>query len=333
MTRTLALVSGIVLPVLFVLSWLGAMLYLRRMRRALRATPVQHDIAQHDIAHTDIAQHDIADTDIARAGGQLAGIDDWLRRAAQLPEGREPRPAGDEPRDQNRLEELARRHFPSLAVPHPHLHLIGLTGVEKRLLTWVCHHTGLPNPFDALERVTGDPDELRRATLAWQDAHTDVTAAVDRLCAATTRLHERWTGPAAQRFFPLLAGYLSELDDLATDVKATEDTLRALQAEAALAESTIVGLINLLVGSFGGYLVEAVLTVGTMTPAVAAQAQVELTWVLKQIAVVLSRLQSIYTNTRHVLDSVAGFKGLDQMRARFQLDVIEGIEQSIDTVA
>jgi uncharacterized protein YukE len=312
MSRTLALVSGIVLPLLFVLSWLGGMWYLRRMRRAMQAAPVRHELAQ--------------------TGEQMHSIEDWLRRAEELPEGREPRPA-DEPRDQSRLEELARRHFPSLATPHPHLHLIGLTGVEKRLLAWVCHHTGLPNPFDALDRLTGDPDELRRATLAWQDAHADIAAAVERLCAATARLHEEWSGPVAERFFPLLAEYLGELDDLAADVKTTADTLRGLQAEAALAESTIVGLVNLLIGSFGGYLVEAVLTVGTMTPAVAAQAQVELTWVLKQIAVVLSRLQSIYTNTRHVMASVAGFKGLEQMRARFQLDVVENIERSIDTMA
>jgi uncharacterized protein YukE len=311
MSRTIALVSGIVLPVLFVLSWLGAMWYLRRMRRAMQATPVSHPTAQ--------------------TGEEMHAIEDWLRRAEELPEGREPKPVDGE-RDQNRLEELARRHFPTLAAPHPHLHLIGLTGVEKRLLTWVCHHTGLPNPFDALERLTGDPDELRRATLAWQDSHTDIAAAIDRLCVATARLHERWTGPAAERFFPLLAEYLGELEDLAADVKTTADTLRGLQSEAALTESTIVGLINLLVGSFGGYLVEAVLTVGTMTPAVAAQAQFELTWVLKQVAVALSRLQSIYTNTRHVLASVAGFKGLDQMRARFQIEIVEGIEQSIDTI-
>ena len=311
MSGTIALVSGIVLPVLFVLSWLTAMWYMRRMRRAMQATPVHRQLEQ--------------------TGEQMHAIDDWLRRAEELPEGHEPKPVDGE-RDQNRLEELARKHFPSLATPHPHLHLIGLTGVEKRLLTWVCHHSGLPNPFDALERLTGDPDELRRATLAWQDAHTDIAAAIDQLCVATARLHERWSGPVAERFFPLLAEYLGELEDLASDVRTTAETLRGLQAEAALTESTIVGLINLLVGSFGGYLVEAVLTVGTMTPAVAAQAQFELTWVLKQVAVALSRLQSIYTNTRHVLASVAGFKGLDQMRARFQIEIVEGIEQSIDTI-
>ena len=44
----------------------------------------------------------------------------------------------------------------------------------------------------------------------------------------------------------------------------TADTLRGLQAEAALAEGTIAGLVNLLVGSLGGYLVESVLTAGTL---------------------------------------------------------------------
>ena len=131
----------------------------------------------------------------------------------------------------------------------------------------------------------------------------------------------------------MLARYLAELDDLATDVAATAHTLRGLQAEAALAEGAIAGLVNLLVGSFGGYLVEAVLSAGTLTPAVAAQAQMELTWVLKQIAVVLGRLQSIYANTRHVLDSIGGFKGLEQVRARFQIDVVKQIAWSIDPAA
>src|SRR5204863_353452 len=135
-------------------------------------------------------------------------------------------------------------------------------------------------------------------------------------------------------------GHLAQLGDrahsieawlaLAADLKTTADTLRGLQAEAALAEGTIAGLVNLLVGSLGGYLVESVLTAGTLTPAVAAQAQLELTWVLKQIALTLARLQSVYANTRHVLESVAGFRGLAQMRARFQLSAVRALEQTID---
>jgi hypothetical protein len=310
---TTALLIGVCVTALTVICWLGGILYLRRMRAALQATPSPSAA-------------------LAETESDADRIEVWLARAAALPEGEEPA-ALDGPRDQSRLHELAARHFPSLAEPHPHLHLIGLTGVEKRLVTWVSDRTGMPNPFDALERMTGDPDELRHATEAWQDAHTDITAVIDRLCVATATLHDDWVHPDAERFFEILADYLSELDALAADVKATADTLRGLQAEAALAEGTIVGLINLLVGSLGGYVVEAVLTAGTMTPAVAAQAQVELTWVLKQVARVLGRLQAIYANTRRVLQSVTGFKGLGHMPAHFQIDEVEEIARTIDSTA
>ena len=80
MSGRLALVSGILLPVLVVLSWLSAMWYARRMRRAMQATPVRHGLAE--------------------TGEQMHTIEDWLRRAAELPAGAEPRPPDGGQRDQ-----------------------------------------------------------------------------------------------------------------------------------------------------------------------------------------------------------------------------------------
>jgi hypothetical protein len=312
------LIWGLAVTVVVVLSWLGGIVYLRRMRKAMRAEPIGELTDQ--LQETDKQAH---------------SIEAWLARAEALPEGKKPESLAPQERDQNRLQELADRHFPHIEVPHPHLNLIGITGLEKRLVTWGCEHTGLPNPFDALERLTGDPDDLKRATKAWHEAHADVVTVVDQLCVATANLHENWTDPSIDRemqekFFGILADYLTEIDGLAADLKTTEETLRGMQAEAALAEGTIVGLINLLIGSLGGFMVEAVMTAGTMTPAVAAQAQVELTWVLKQVARALGRLGSVYTNTRHVLQSVTGFKGLDHMHVRFQIAEAEKIATSID---
>jgi hypothetical protein len=315
MNPTTTLVVGVSVLVFVVLSWLGGILYLRRRRLTMQSEPT---------AATGAA--------LLRTSGDVWTIEDWLARAATLPNGSEPTAASpDSERDQDRLHAFAAKHFPHIVDRYPHLHLIGITGVEKRLVTWVCDRTGLPNPFDVLERVIGDPDEMRRACDAWTDAHREVAEVVDRLCVATADLHERWTGdPEADKFFAVLADYLGEMDALAADLAATKDALRGLQAEAALAEGTIVGLINLLIGSLGGYVVEAVLTAGTMTPAVAAQAQLELTWVLKQIARALSKLPALYANARHILQSVTGFKGLDQMRERFQLAEVTKIEQSVD---
>jgi len=310
------LLTGVGFSALIFAIWGFGVLVVRSQRRKLQAAPSRQLTA-----------------DIAATAAEVHSIEEFIARAEALPDGREPRPRpGHGPdRDQARLERLAEHHFPHLDVPHPHLHLVGITGLEKRLLAWVSQHTGLPSPFEALDKLTGDPDELSRAAKAWDAAHDHVQATIAELCEATARLHRDWDGQTADRFYPLLAEFLAELDTLASNLATSAEALRGLQAEAALAEGTIAGLINLLIGSFGGFLVEEVLSVGTMTPAVAAQAQVEITWVLKQIAMAAGRLQGIYANTKHVLDSVSGFRGLTHMRDCFQIEEVRRIERLVDS--
>lgn len=312
---TTMLITGVSFSSLILLMWFGGVLYIRVQRKKMDALP-------------GVALGEQIETTAAEA----RSIEEWIARANALPDGQkpEPRPEHLVERDQAKLEHLAARHFPHIGVPHPHIHLVGITGLEKRLLAWVSEHTGLPSPFEALDKLTGDPDELQRAAKAWDVAHDDLQTAIADLCTATARLHQDWTGETADRFYPLLADFLGELDTLAANLETSSSTLRGLQAEAALAEGTIAGLVNLLIGSLGGFLVEAVISVGTMTPAVAAQAQVEITWVLKQVAMAAGRLQGIYANTKHVLDSVSGFKGLSHMRDCFETDVVRKIETMID---
>ncbi len=312
----LMLITGLSFSTLILLMWGGGMLYVRSQRRKMDEEPGEELTEQ-----------------IAETAEAARSIEEWIARANALPDGQKPEPLPEhlEERDQEKLEHLATHHFPHIDVPHPHIHILGITGLEKRLLAWVSDHTGLPSPFEALDKLTGDPDELKRAATAWEEAHVHLQKAIVDLCTATADLHTTWDGETAERFYPLLADFLAELDTLSANLETSGDTLRGLQAEAALAEGTIAGLINLLIGSLGGFLVETVISVGTLTPAVAAQAQVEITWVLKQIAMAAGRLQGIYANTKHVLDSVSGFKGLTHMRECFQTDVVQKIEKTLDT--
>ena len=310
------LITGLGFAALIFGMWGLGVLVVRNQTRKLKAAPGAELTEQ-----------------IEETAAEVHSIEEFIARAEALPEGRQPEPRSEhlEARDQERLEKLAEHHFPHLDVPHPHIHLVGITGLEKRLLAWVSHHTGLPSPFEFLDKLTGDPDELERAAKAWDEAHAHVQQTVTGLCSAAKDLHGSWDDGTALRFYPLLADFLAELDSLAENLAKSAETLRGLRGEAALAEGTIAGLINLLIGSLGGFLVEEVLSVGTMTPAVAAQAQVEITWVLKQIAMAAGRLQGIYANTRHVLDSVSGFKGLTHMHDCFQADVVQRIERLVDS--
>ena len=310
------LITGLSFAVLIFGMWGLGVLVIRGQRRKLQEAPGAELTEQ-----------------LGQTAAEVHSIEDFIARAEALPEGRkpEPRPEHMLERDQEKLEALAKRHFPHLDVPHPHIRLVGITGLEKRLLTWVSDHTGLPSPFEFLDKLTGDPDELERAAKAWDATHAHVQQTVTDLCSAAGILHKTWDDETAEHFYPLLADFLTELDTLAENLAKTTETLRGLRGEAALAEGTVTGLINLLIGSLGGFLVEEVMSVGTMTPAVAAQAQVELTWVLKQIAMAAGRLQGIYANTRHVLDSVSGFKGLTHMHNCFEADVVQRIERLVDT--
>lgn len=310
------LITGLSFAVLIFGMWGLGVLVVRSQRKKMQEAPGAELTEQ-----------------IAETAAEVHSIEEFIARADALPEGQkpEPRPEHVEARDQDKLETLAKHHFPHLDIPHPHIHLVGITGLEKRLLAWVSHHTGLPSPFEYLDKLTGDPDELARAAKAWDAAHDHVQQTVSDLCSAAKALHGTWDDETAERFYPLLADFLGELDTLADNLAKSSEALRGLQGEAALAEGTITGLINLLIGSLGGFVVEEVLSVGTMTPAVAAQAQVEITWVLKQIAMAAGRLQGIYANTRHVLDSVSGFKGLTHMHNCFQIENVKRIERLVDS--
>src|SRR2546421_12482570 len=77
MSGALPVVTGIGLSALFALFWLGGILYVRRMRREMAERHVP-DQAEH----------------LAQLGDRAHSIESWLARAAALPEGRQPVPAG-----------------------------------------------------------------------------------------------------------------------------------------------------------------------------------------------------------------------------------------------
>jgi hypothetical protein len=99
--------------------------------------------------------------------------------------------------------------------------------------------------------------------------------------------------------------------------------VRAVRSEAQVAEGTIQMLINILIGSLGGLLVAEFLTVGTVTPVAAAQAQLELTYVAKKIAFLGGKLNALRSDVIKILDAVHGFKRIEAMRFVFDLAAID----------
>jgi uncharacterized protein YukE len=236
-------------------------------------------------------------------------------RACESPE--EYRDHIREPLDESALAEIGRRHLSHVHVPS--LPIPGLGTMEKKLVCWVCEHTGAPNPFHALERLTGDAIELQRAEKAWEAAYNEVEAAIETIRAAAGPLRAGWTGEEAERFGAALDSYLEGLDALAGCVRTTRECLRAIRSEAQLAESTAQMLINLLLGSLGGLVVAELMTAGTVTPVAAAQVQMELAYVAKKIATVGGKLSALFSDVVKVLDAVHGFKRIEAMRFVFDL--------------
>ena len=222
-----------------------------------------------------------------------------------------------EPIDEAALAQVGQQHLAHIHVPS--VPIPGLSTSEKRLICYVCDHTGAPNPFHALERITGDGAELKRAEQAWAAAYQDVEAAATAIRAGAEPLRAVWRGEQAERFGAALDSYLEGLDALAACVQTTRECLKAIRSEAQLAENTVQMLINLLLGSLGGLVVAELMTAGTVTPVAAAQVQMELTYVAKKIATIGGKLNALYSDIVKVLDAVHGFRQLDAMRFVFEL--------------
>ena len=225
------------------------------------------------------------------------------------------------PLDENALAEFGRTHLSHLQIPS--IPVPGLSTLEKKLVFYICDHTGAPNPFHALEELTGDCVELQRVEQIWEDGYKDLEAKIAALRTAADALMPEWDGPEADRFEPALSVYLDELDTLAASMRTTGECVRAVRSEASLAENTIQMLINILVGSLGGLLVAEFLTVGTVTPVAAAQAQLELTYVAKKIAFLGGKLNALRSDVIKILDAVRGFKRIEAMRFVFDLATLE----------
>jgi hypothetical protein len=222
-----------------------------------------------------------------------------------------------EPLDEDALARIGRTHLSHVHIPS--IPIPGLSTTEKRLICYVCDHTGAPNPFHALEKITGDGIELKRAELAWEAAYQDVAAAAEAIRTGAEPLRAAWRGEEAERFGAAVDSYLEGLDALAGCVRTTWECLKAIRSEAQLAEGTIQMLINILVGSVGGLLVAELMTAGTVTPVAAAQVQMELAYVGKKIATIGGKLNALYQDIIKVLDAVRGFKQLEAMRFVFDL--------------
>ncbi|HEV2635328.1 MAG TPA: hypothetical protein VGX23_09300 [Actinocrinis sp.] len=222
-----------------------------------------------------------------------------------------------EPLDEEALAEIGRKHLSHFHVPS--LPIPGVNTIEKKLVYFICDHTGAPNPFHKLEEYTGDWVELKRAELVWEAAAAEVAGAVEQIEAGAKAVREGWTGAEAERFGASLDAYLEGLSALAGSIRTSADCLKAIRSEAALAEGTIQMLINILIGSLGGLLVAEFITAGTVTPVAAAQAQLELTYVAKKIASLGSKLHLLYSDITKLLDAFHGLRGIEAMRFVFDV--------------
>jgi hypothetical protein len=223
--------------------------------------------------------------------------------------------------DQAALAEIGRKHlshFHLPAIPIP-----GIGTIERKLIFFICDHTGAPNPFHALEALTGDGVELERVEKIWEHGYQELAEVAARLRTAAEALQAEWTGEEADRFEPALAAYLDEFDALTGSVRTTWECVRAVRSEAQVAEGTVLMLINILIGSLGGLLVAEFFTAGTVTPVAAAQAQVELAYVAKKIAFLGGKLNTLRSDITKILDAVRGFKRIEAMRFVFDLAGLE----------
>jgi uncharacterized protein YukE len=106
---------------------------------------------------------------------------------------------------------------------------------------WVLEKTGL---LDMLDMVTGDPDALHEAALAWRNRGTATQQVAAALRHGALDLPEHWQGAASEAFGRFMRTLVAVLDAMASDMGQTGQILNEAGQQSQCAQDIIMMIIQ-----------------------------------------------------------------------------------------
>lgn len=135
----------------------------------------------------------------------------------------------------------------------------GIGGAIDSAAMFVLQKTGL---LDMLDKVTGDPDVLHAAALAWREQGAATQEVASALRAGARDLPDEWQGEASQAFGEFMGAVVASLDAMASDMGQTAQILNEAAQESQLAQDIIMMIIQQVVEWVAASIVLDFITLG-----------------------------------------------------------------------
>jgi uncharacterized protein YukE len=132
-------------------------------------------------------------------------------------------------------------------------------GMIDSAAMYVLEKTGL---LDMLDKVTGNPDALHAAALAWRERGAATQKVAVALRAGARDLPDQWQGEASQAFGEFMGTVVASLDAMASDMGQTAQILNEAAQESQLAQDIIMMIIQQVIEWVAASLILDAITLG-----------------------------------------------------------------------
>ncbi|MFE3446547.1 DUF6531 domain-containing protein [Nocardia sp. NPDC059180] len=154
---------------------------------------------------------------------------------------------------------------------------------------------------DALDWVAGDPDQITAYAKTWENVATQVSSAVDTHKQAVSADIANWTGASASAYRARAAETSDALAAASAAATAASQAIEMAGGIVAAVRMTVRDIVAQAVGRLAVWAAEAVFSLGTATPIIAAQAATFVAKTMTTIARLFSKVASTFAKLKPLL--------------------------------
>ncbi|TLF92245.1 RHS repeat protein, partial [Nocardia cyriacigeorgica] len=154
---------------------------------------------------------------------------------------------------------------------------------------------------DALDWVAGDPDQITAYAKTWENVATQVSAAVDTHTQAVSADIANWSGASASAYRARAAETSDALAAASAAATAASQAIEMAGGIVAAVRMTVRDIVAQAVGRLAVWAAEAVFSLGTATPIIAAQAATFVAKTMTTIARLFSKVASTFAKLKPLL--------------------------------
>ncbi|MFD3743029.1 hypothetical protein [Nocardia sp. NPDC058633] len=166
--------------------------------------------------------------------------------------------------------------------------------IGAQIVSWMLEH--VEPARKALESVTGNPSMVKAYAASWENIQTHMTQVRDDLKTAVDTGISSWEGEAATAYRAKAAQLIGQADAAAGAAYGVSVATLKMAEIVTGVRTAIRDLLSALAGAMISWTAELLVSVGTATPLVIAQATTKIASVVSTVASLMAKLKSAVTD-------------------------------------